>query len=84
MKHAGPEALDQLEELLESVRQHETLRERKRGAFYLKSAGFLHFHEDAAGLFGDLKIGTRFERFRVTTKEERRRLLAKVDALLKR
>ncbi|HMG35090.1 MAG TPA: hypothetical protein VKM94_14215 [Blastocatellia bacterium] len=84
MKHAGPEALDQLEEVLERVRKHESLRERKRGAFYLKSQGFLHFHEDPAGLFADLKIGTRYERFRVTTKAERLKLVAKIHALLKR
>jgi hypothetical protein len=83
MKHAGQEALDELEEVLETVRRHPRLRERKRGAFYLKSIGFLHFHEDPAGLFADLKIGHRFERFRVSTSAERKTLLTKVDRLLK-
>ncbi len=41
MKHAGEQALDALEDLLRAVRKHEGLRERKRGAFYQKSAGVL-------------------------------------------
>ena len=82
MKHAGPEALDELEDLLVDVRRHQGLKERKRGAFYLKSRGFLHFHEDPAGLFGDLKIGDRFERFRVSTKAERRQLLGMIRRIL--
>jgi hypothetical protein len=83
MKHAGQEALDELEDLLEKVRRHPGLRERKRGAFYLKSAGFLHFHEDPAGLFADLKIADRFERFRVSTGTERKALLTRIEKLLK-
>jgi hypothetical protein len=58
------------------------LKERKRGAFYRKSAGFLHFHEDPAGLFADLKVGGDWERFRVSTPEEQSDLLARVDSLL--
>ncbi len=50
MKHAGAEALDQLEGLLEQVRLRTQLTERKRGVFYRKSRAFLHFHEDPAGV----------------------------------
>ena len=52
-----------------------TLRERKRGAFYRGGQGWLHFHEDPAGLFADLKIGGSFARFRVSTKAEQGALL---------
>lgn len=35
--------------------------------FYLKSRAFLHFHEDAAGLFADVRAadGKAFERIKV-------------------
>ena len=82
MKHAGPAALDRLEELLAKLRRHEALRERSRGTFYRKSSAFLHFHEDPEGLFADLKIGTEFERFRVSTAKERERFLRKVTELI--
>ena len=80
MKHAGEQALDALEDLLREVRKHEGLRERKRGAFYLKSAGILHFHEDPAGLFADLKVDGSWRRFPVNSTSERKALLAKLAA----
>jgi hypothetical protein len=55
MKHAGPAALDQIEPLLERLRAMGGLKERARGVFYWKSRAFLHFHEDPAGLFADLR-----------------------------
>ena len=71
MRHATDSALDKLEGLLSEVRKrHGILRERKRGAFYRGGQGWLHFHEDPAGLFADLKIGGSFVRFRVSTKAE--------------
>lgn len=83
VKHAGPEALDQLESLLVKLRGHATLVEKKRGSFYRKHACFLHFHEDPAGLFADVKLrGVDFERFRVSTAAERAALLRTVAAAL--
>ncbi|MSP81512.1 MAG: hypothetical protein EXQ94_00920 [Alphaproteobacteria bacterium] len=76
MKHAGDVALDQLDDLLARLRATETLRERKRGIFYRGGTATLHFHEDAAGLFADLKVGAAFERHPVTTAVERRAFLA--------
>ena len=76
MRHATDSALDKLESLLGEIRRcHANLRERKRGAFYKGGQGWLHFHEDPAGLFADLKIGGRFARFRINTKAERKDLL---------
>lgn len=85
MKHAGPQALDQLDELLAKLRRHEALVEKSRGCFYTKSSAFLHFHEDPEGLFADVKLaGKDFDRFRVSTAKERAELLRKVaDALAK-
>jgi len=82
MKHAGPEALDQLGDLLAKLRGHAALTERKRGAFYRKSSAFLHFHEDPEGLFADVKIDGEFQRFRVSTRAERAAFLRAVATAL--
>ena len=83
MKHAGPEALDQLEPVLAKLRKLYGLRERKRGAFYRGSSAFLHFHEDPAGFFADLKVGNDFVRFPVNSGAEVERLLARAARALK-
>jgi len=76
MRHATDSALDKLEGLLSEIRKrHAILREHKRGAFYRSGRGWLHFHEDPAGLFADLKVGGNFVRFRVNTKAEQAALL---------
>ena len=46
MKHAGAQALGRLTGLLESIRKHQELTEKSRGAFYLRARAALHFHED--------------------------------------
>lgn len=78
MKHAGPETLDALADFLDQIRRHPGLREPKRGSFYRKSSGFLHFHEDPAGLFADLKMDGEYQRFRINTVAERRALLRRI------
>ena len=70
MKHADDEALNVLEPLLELLRSINGLREKKRGTFYRKSSAFLHFHEDPEGLFADLKVDGKWQRFPVNTKRE--------------
>lgn len=77
MKHAGEAALDELEPLLVALRQLPRLKEKKRGTFYVGSTAFLHFHEDPAGPFADLKpsLDADYERFRVGTAAERKRLV---------
>ena len=82
MKHAGPAALDSIEDVLAALRRHPQLRERNRGTFYLKSSAFLHFHEDPAGMFADLKEGGDFARYRIITAAEKKRLLASVTRVL--
>ena len=71
MKHARTTALDQLEDVLAAVRKIPDLKERSRGVFYRRSKSFLHFHEDPAGLFADLRRGDEFERFKVDSAVER-------------
>ncbi len=82
MKHAGAETLDRLEPLLERLREVEGLRERKRGIFYRGSQAFLHFHEDPAGVFADLKLDGAFQRLRASSARERQELLRRVRAAL--
>ena len=73
MRHARPEALDQLEPLLARVRAITGLKEKSRGVFYRGAKAFLHFHEDPAGLFADIRTadGRDFERFQVDAAEAR-------------
>ena len=81
LKHAGPEALDSLADLLDEIRRHAGLREPKCGTFYFRSSGLLHFHEDPAGMFADLKVDGEYQRFRVNTVPERRALVQRVARL---
>jgi hypothetical protein len=78
MKHAGDAALDALEPLLAELRTLPQLKEKKRGTFYVGSKAFLHFHEDPAGPFADLKtaLDGDYDRFRVRTAAERARLVS--------
>ncbi len=84
MKHAGSEALDTLAPLVAAIRALPGLKEKGRGVFYRKSRAFLHFHEDPAGLFCDVRLeaGADFTRRRVSTPAEREALLAEVKAAL--
>lgn len=78
MKHATPVALDGLEPLLERIRTVSGLTERKRGVFYRRSSAFLHFHEDPAGFFADLRTGPVWTRLPASTASDRRRLLIEI------
>ncbi len=71
MKHAGAQTLAQLEPLLVKLRAVVGLVERKPGTFYLRSSAFLHFHEDPAGVFADVKLdGSSFERLQLRTPQD--------------
>jgi hypothetical protein len=81
MKHAGPKTLDALEPLLAELRKIEGLKEKSRGTFYRRSRAFLHFHEDPAGFFADIRVaGDDFTRLPVNTAAERKTLLQKAKA----
>ena len=72
MKHAGPAALKTLTPLLAEIRREARpgVSERKPGTFYCKGQGLLHFHEDPAGFFADLKIDGSWQRFPVNHSRE--------------
>jgi hypothetical protein len=67
MKHATPAAIRALAPLLAEIRRDPMpgVTERKPGTFYRRGAGLLHFHEDPAGFFADLKIEGSWRRFPV-------------------
>jgi hypothetical protein len=86
MKHAGPASLDALEPLLAEIRLHAAIDpkivEKKRGSFYRKGKAWLHFHEDPAGYFADLKGPDDWLRMRVSDADERQVLMAAINELL--
>ncbi len=82
MKHASQAALDRLEPLLADIRKRAGLKEKSRGAFYVRSRGFLHFHEHGDALFADVKLKDDFERFPATTRKDWKTLLKNVDGVL--
>ena len=84
MRHARDQDLDRVEDLLVQLRSLPGLIEKKRGVFYRRGRAFLHFHEDPTGLYADVRIDAEFERMRVTTKAERRRLLSAARAAVRR
>jgi len=85
MKHVTSTGLDELDGLLRDLRGVDGLAERSRGVFYRGSRAFLHFHEDPTGLYADVRLdGVEFERMRVTTKAERKKLLSRVRAAARR
>jgi hypothetical protein len=83
MRHAGAAALDRLEPLLAAIRATSALKEKSRGVFYLKSKAYLHFHEDPAGLFADVRAadGKDFDRLKVDEAAGAAALRARIAAL---
>jgi len=83
MKHATPRALKQLAPLLDQLRRDlADVTERKPGTFYRRSQALLHFHEDPAGLFADLKIAGAWQRFPVNHPAETATFIAAWRRLL--
>ena len=84
MKHATPASLDRLEDVLAKLRAFDTLKEKSRGVFYQRGKAALHFHEDPAGLFADLRVDGEWRRFRVDDPPGHDALLAAIDGGLAR
>jgi hypothetical protein len=69
--------------LLIELRKQAALREKAAGVFYLKSKAFLHFHDDPAGIFADVKLDLKtYSRVRATTITEQKTLLRRIDKSL--
>ena len=84
MRHARAPTLALLAVLLDGLRRLPGMVERQPGIFYRRSQSFLHFHEDPAGLFADLRLaaGEDFTRFQVDSAVQQAALLAAVKATL--
>jgi hypothetical protein len=83
VRHATQEDLDRLEALLAELRGLPQLRERKRGYFSRGSRAFLHFHEDAGDLYVDVRLGSEFQRMKVTSGGEQAEFLSQVREALR-
>ncbi len=82
VRHATQHDLDRLEVLLVELRRFPQLRERRRGYFSRGSGAFLHFHEDAGDLYVDVKLDSKFQRMRVTSRGEQDDFLSQVREAL--
>jgi hypothetical protein len=82
LKHAGADTLEALGELLGTLRARVALLEKRPGIFYVRGRAFLHFHEDRAGIFADLRHRSDWLRLPVNSAAEREMLLAAVDDCL--
>lgn len=82
MRRAGPDTLARIAPLLAELRLRPALRERRPGVFELRTRAFLHFHDDAAGVFADVRLAGDFVRLRVTTRAEQAELLDRIDDCL--
>jgi hypothetical protein len=69
-----------MEELLDEIRRVPGLIERTPGSFYRRSKGFLHFHDDATGMYADVRLVSDddFVRLRVQTRAEQKSLLRQI------
>ena len=81
MKHATAASLDRLEALLTAIRAQAVLMEKSRGVFYLRSPAMLHFHEDPAGLFADLRLTGDWQRLPVNSFSEQAALMRELAKL---
>lgn len=82
MKHASAGTLQRIEPLLAALRDLPALREPRPGVFSRSSRAFLHFHEDGADVFADVRFADDFERIRVTEPAEQSALLERIRAAL--
>lgn len=83
MRHAGADTLAALSPLLAALRRLPGLVERRPGVFYRRGRACLHFHDDAAGVFADLRLdGPDFTRWRVSGAAEQAALLAQLQLAL--
>lgn len=79
MEHAGLQHLAELTDLLEAIRSHPEVNEKRPGYFYCKGKSLAHFHVDTSGLYADARIGTSWSRLRVSAPRERTDFLAVLE-----
>ncbi len=84
MRHATPDTIAALDDLVTALRGIDGITEKRPGAFSRGSRAFLHFHDDPTGYYADIRFGADFERFRLTTRREQQALLSRVRRELAR
>jgi hypothetical protein len=74
MARATKATLQALDGWLDEVRNLgvEGLVEKKNGAFYQRRVAILHFHEDAGGVYADVKVGDEWTRVPVDDRAGKR------------
>jgi hypothetical protein len=83
MKRADQTTLAKLTRVLNALRDEPSLTERKPGIFYLKTSAFAHFHDDAEGIFADIKLDLKeYTRLRVSTATEQNALIKLIKTAL--
>ena len=82
MKHASAATLKRYASLLAELRVLPGLKEKAPGRFYRGSTAFLHFHEDPAGLFADIKVDGDWSRRAVKSKTAQASLVRDARRLL--
>jgi hypothetical protein len=81
VRHATPDDLVQVDDLLRALRAVDGLVEKRPGAFAYRSRAFLHFHADSAGLYVDVRLkGEDFDRRAIHTRAQQRALVRDVRA----
>ncbi|MBI1776609.1 MAG: hypothetical protein HYR63_14785 [Proteobacteria bacterium] len=81
MKRASPESLARIVPFLGELRRRPGLTEKKPGIFYCRGKAFQHLHEDAAGLFADLRFVEGWRRFPANSAKDWKARLAAVDGV---
>lgn len=79
MEHASLRHLAELTDVLEAIRAHSEVKERRPGYFYCKGKSLAHFHVDPSGLYADARIGKSWSRLRVSAPTERTDFLALLE-----
>lgn len=83
MKHASAQTLIQVMDLLTAIRAHKVLTEKKPGIFYRKGQAFLHFHEDKAGMFMDIRDAADWLRLPATGAGAHEKCLQVLDRVIR-
>lgn len=76
------QTLERLAPLLAVLRASPALAEVRPAAFHLDGRDFLHFHDEADGLFADVRLTKGRVRLPVATRAEQAELLDRIEAQL--
>lgn len=74
--------LEILGPLLEILRAHRSLEEVRPATFQLDGRPFLHFHEEADGVFADVLLAKGRVHVRVSSRAEQADLVERIDPIL--